>query len=241
MVGRCWIRRSGRARHHHRGLRRRPPRLLHDHPAPRALAPVGRRPGAAALLPREELPGVVLWSGGVRAASGLKVLSFNLGPFTVLASVFVGTALLNLVFGRWLLGGGWPTPRWWARCWCWRACVCVVDAPSGADVLQRLRDGGPRRAAALWRLLPRAGARRRAAQRHLHRRDGAEVSEQAASAPVSAAEAKGAPRVARVARAPAAPATPATPTAAAHPLPWPRRPPRWLGVLMVVVYPPRSG
>ena len=37
-------------------------------------------------------------------ASGLKIVGFNLGPFTVLASVFTTLLVFNLAFAHWLLG-----------------------------------------------------------------------------------------------------------------------------------------
>ena len=62
------------------------------------------------LLPKLErcrVPRFVGWLMGLLlygVASGLKVVGFNLGPFTVLASVFTTLLVFNLAFARWLLG-----------------------------------------------------------------------------------------------------------------------------------------
>ena len=61
------------------------------------------------LLPKLErcrVPRFVGWLMGLLlygVASGLKVVGFNLGPFTVLASVFTTLLVFNLGFARWLL------------------------------------------------------------------------------------------------------------------------------------------
>lgn len=67
------------------------------------------------------------------AASGLKVLGFNLGPFTICASVFVGTLLCtNLVFGRWLLREELTVPKvLGAFLVLAGACVCIGGTPTG--------------------------------------------------------------------------------------------------------------
>ena len=62
------------------------------------------------LLPRMEwcrVPRLVGWLMGLLlygVASGLKIVGFNLGPFTVLASVFTTLLVFNLAFAHWLLG-----------------------------------------------------------------------------------------------------------------------------------------
>ena len=62
------------------------------------------------LLPRLEccrVPRLVGWLMGLLlygVASGLKIVGFNLGPFTVLASVFTTLLVFNLAFAHWLLG-----------------------------------------------------------------------------------------------------------------------------------------
>ena len=66
-------------------------------------------------------------------ASAVKVVGFNIGPFTILSSVFVGTLLVaNLFFGRWLLkeplsafkvSGSFLVLL--------GACTCVVGTPTG--------------------------------------------------------------------------------------------------------------
>ena len=62
------------------------------------------------LLPRLEccrVPRLVGWLMGLLLygiASGLKIVGFNLGPFTVLASVFTTLLVFNLAFAHWLLG-----------------------------------------------------------------------------------------------------------------------------------------
>jgi drug/metabolite transporter (DMT)-like permease len=62
------------------------------------------------LLPRLEccrVPRLVGWLMGLflyGVASGLKIVGFNLGPFTVLASVFTTLLVFNLGFAHWLLG-----------------------------------------------------------------------------------------------------------------------------------------
>ena len=73
--------------------------------------------------------GLVLYGG----ASGLKVAAFNLGPFTILASVFVGTLLItNLVFGRWLLKERLTPPKVLGSLTVLTgACVCVGGTPGG--------------------------------------------------------------------------------------------------------------
>ena len=53
------------------------------------------------------MPRLVGWLMGLLlygVASGLKIVGFNLGPFTVLASVFTTLLVFNLVFAHWLLG-----------------------------------------------------------------------------------------------------------------------------------------
>lgn len=78
----------------------------------------------------------VAWLGGLvlyTLASGAKILGFNLGPMTVLASIFTSLLVFNLIFARWLLREEITPPKvGGALLILVGACVCTASVPSDA-------------------------------------------------------------------------------------------------------------
>ena len=85
---------------------------------------------------RFRVPKCVAWLGGLvlyTMASGAKILGFNLGPMTVLASVFTSLLVFNLIFARWLLHEEITPPKvGGALLILVGACVCTASVPSDA-------------------------------------------------------------------------------------------------------------
>ena len=76
--------------------------------------------------------GLVLYG----VASGLKVTAYNLGPLSVLGSVFSTTLAFNLVFSRWLLKEQLTHPKIASAVTIGAgAIVCTVSAPTSVPTV----------------------------------------------------------------------------------------------------------
>lgn len=100
------------------------------------------------------LPRLGAWCVGLLLygiANGLKVIGFNLGPLTILASVFTTLLGFNLLFARWLLKEEVTWPKIWGTLLIFIGAVtCTGGTPRGvqtefspADVDVLLRNDPP--------------------------------------------------------------------------------------------------